>query len=181
MIESLWLAIRLAVAAILLVSAAAKLRAPRRFAEEVAGYRLVPAALTRPTAGAVLLLEGTAAVAVLAGVAAGVWLAAALFAAFAVAIGSALSRGLAVPCGCFGDDAPVSRLALARTGMLLAAALAGTGLSLTGPAAWPGLPDAVVALTLAGGGLMLGRLALLVPDWRAALGWPAGAPGSEPR
>ncbi|GAA1852379.1 hypothetical protein GCM10009687_18780 [Asanoa iriomotensis] len=109
---------------LLIAAAAAKVRAPRRSATPVAGYRLVPSALilARSVAGVVVIL-GTGLI--------GGWqpavmlpLAAALFGSFGLATASALLRGRRPFCGCgVGEDSPVI---VARTGGLaISAGLSG--------------------------------------------------------
>lgn len=97
-----WLGLRL------VADAGPKVRAPRRFAMAVAGYRLAPSALVEPLAWSLPGVE----VIIGAGLISG-WhpviilrLAAALFASFGLAMASALLRGRRPSCGC----------GLARTG-----------------------------------------------------------------
>lgn len=65
----------------------------------------------------------------------GFCLAAALLAAFCVAIACAIRRGVRTACHCFGGSAaPVGRAHLVRNGLLLVAAVAGWGLGPAGVA-----------------------------------------------
>jgi len=106
---------------LLISAAAAKMCAPRRFAMAVAGYRLAPSALVKPLTWSVPGVEVILGVGLISG-----WhptimlrLAAALFASFALAMASALLRGRRPSCGCgVGEDRPVSRLLVVRTGGL---------------------------------------------------------------
>ena len=179
MTDVLWLALRLAVGGVLVVTAISKLRAPAEFADTLGRYRLLPRRLVGPVAGLVTVGEILAAGLLAAGSVVGFWLAAGLFAGFEVAVGSALFRRLAIPCGCFGGDDPVSRLALARLGLLLGACLGGLATAHADPDRLVSGWAVPMAATIALGGLMLGRLALLVPDVRAALGF-AGGGGAGP-
>ena len=175
MIDVLWLALRLAVAAVLVVSAVGKVRDLSGFAEAIGRYRLLPNPLVVPAAWLLTAVEIVAIALLLAGLVTGFWLAMGLFLLFAVAIGSTLERRLTIPCGCFGGDDVISPVALVRVGLLMAASVAGGIVELAGPASLAHGWDLPMAATLAVGGLILGRLVLLVPDIRAALG-----PGSTP-
>jgi hypothetical protein len=102
---------------LLIAAAAAKVRAPRRFAMVVAGYRLAPSALVEPLAWRVPGVEVILGAVLISG-----WhptvmlrLAAALSASFGLAM-AALLRGRRPSCGCgVGEDRPVNRLLVART------------------------------------------------------------------
>ena len=174
MIDVLWLALRLAIGGVLVVSAFGKVRSMARFADDLGRYGLLPPAAVVPAAWLVAGAEAIAAALVLAGSVAGFWLAVGLFAVFAVAVGSALGRHLAIPCGCFGGDDPVSGVALVRLALLLGGCLGGLALALGEPARLVSGWALPMAVTVALGGLMLGRLALLVPEVRAALGRTSG-------
>lgn len=176
MIDALWLALRLAVGAVLLLAALPKIGDITRFAEDLGRYRLLPRQADQPVVWAVVLAELLAAGLLLAGASAGFWLAAILFSGFVVAIGSALVRRLVIPCGCFGGDDVVSVTALVRVALLLGACVAGIALGSTGPARLVSGWDLPMAVTLAVGGLMLGRLLLLLPDVRSAMGFASSAP-----
>lgn len=179
MTDALWMALRLALAAILIVSAVGKLSDLVGFAEAIGRYRFLPTSLRVPAAWSLMTMEALTAALLLVGQRTGFWLAMGLFLLFAIAIGSALRRRLAIPCGCFGGDDLISPIALLRVGLLMAASVAGILVGFADPARLAGGWDLPMAATLAAGGLILGRLALLVPDVLAALGiGSATAPGS---
>ena len=182
MIDVLWMALRLALAAVLLISALGKLRDPARFAGDIGRYRLLPATAAVPAAWLLIAAESVAVGLLVIGSPLGFWLASALFVVFGVAVGSALGRRLAIPCGCFGGDDVVSSVAAVRIALLLLVALAGAGIGLSDPERWLDGWDLPMAGTLAAGGLILGRLVLLIPDVRTALGvvGPVPAPAAEP-
>lgn len=120
-------ALRLFLGAILCYAAAVKWPAPRALAEDVANYRLLPAALVPVGAVALLgtetLLGGLLVI--------GAWLrevallTTLLFSLFTAAVGSALARDLKIECGCFGaGGSPATTMTLLRdVGFLLAALL----------------------------------------------------------
>lgn len=115
--------------AVLLASAAThKVRAPARFARQLTDYQLLPAALVRPGARLIPLLELAIAFALLVPVSRG-WAAlaaAALLALYAAAIGINLWRGRAdIDCGCAGPDQaqPLRPVLLLRNSVLVALAL----------------------------------------------------------
>lgn len=170
MTDVLWLALRLAVAAVLIVSAAGKLRDLTGFAEAIGRYRLLPPGLVVPVAWSLTVAEIMSAGLLLAGLAGGFWLSSGLFLLFGGAVGSALARRLAIPCGCFGGDDMISPIALVRVGLLLMASVVGLILGFSQPARLVGGWDLPMAVTIAIGGMALGRLVLLIPDVRAALG-----------
>ena len=179
MTDVLWLALRLALALVLVSSAGGKVRDLPDFAEAIGRYRLLPTSVSVPVAWLLTTAEAVTAALLLAGLTAGFWLATGLLLLFAVAIGSALRRRLVIPCGCFGGDDAISPNALLRVGLLMAASVAGILVGFAGPARLAGGWDLPMAATLAAGGLILGRLALLAPDVRAALGvGPVTAQGS---
>ena len=178
MIDALWMALRLAMAAVLLVSALGKLRDPVRFAGDIGRYRLLPAVAVVPAAWILIAAESVAVGFLVVGSPAGFWLASALFVVFGIAVRSALGRRLAIPCGCFGGDDVVSPTAVVRVALLLLVALAGSGVGGTDPDRWLGGWDLPMAVTLAAGGLILGRLVLLIPDVRTALGLVGTVPAT---
>ncbi len=124
---AIWLA-RLIVAGVFLYAGIVKAGASEGFAVAIAQFSILPQpavsalALALPfveiAAGVLLVIPRTARL--------GAGLAAALLCTFLVALGWALSQGLIVDCGCFGD-APPSRermvAALARDVILLALTL----------------------------------------------------------
>ena len=169
-IAALLIALRLALAVVLAASAGSKLRDPGRFVRDVGRYRLVTGSVVAPVAGGVVLSEITAAVLLLIGHPAGPVVALTLALIFAGAVGSALGRGLAIPCGCFGGDETVSGRALVRVGLLAGAALFAILLGFAGTERWVTGLDVIWVGTAAAGILIVGRLILLVPDIRAATG-----------
>ncbi|MHA6126729.1 MauE/DoxX family redox-associated membrane protein [Pseudomonas fluorescens group sp. PF-1] len=115
--------------AVLLASAAThKVRAPARFARQLADYQLLPASLVRPVARLVPLLELAIAFALLVPVSRG-WAAlsaASLLALYAAAIGINLWRGRRdIDCGCAGPDQaqPLRPVLLLRNSVLVVLAL----------------------------------------------------------
>ena len=118
----------LAISALLASAATHKVRAPGRFAKQLADYQLLPAALVRPSARLIPLLELAIAFALLVPVSRG-WAAlsaASLLALYAAAIGINLWRGRAdIDCGCAGPDQaqPLRPVLLARNSALVALAL----------------------------------------------------------
>lgn len=115
--------------AVLLASAAThKVRAPARFARQLADYQLLPASLVRPIARFVPLLELAIAFALLVPVSRG-WAAlsaASLLALYAAAIGINLWRGRRdIDCGCAGPDQaqPLRPVLLLRNSVLVVLAL----------------------------------------------------------
>ena len=115
--------------AVLLASAAThKVRAPARFARQLADYQLLPDSLVRPVARLVPLLELAIAFALLVPVSRG-WAAlsaASLLALYAAAIGINLWRGRAdMDSGCAGPDQaqPLRPVLLLRNSVLVVLAL----------------------------------------------------------
>ncbi len=170
MTDVLWLALRLIVAAVLVVSAVGKLRDLAGLAESIGRYRLLPSRMVVPVAWTLTAAELITTGFLLAGLAAGFWLSSGLFLLFGGAVGSALARRLAIPCGCFGGDDMISPIALVRVGLLFVASVVGLILGFSQPARLVGGWDLPMAVTIAIGGMVLGRLVLLIPDVRTALG-----------
>jgi len=115
--------------AVLLASAAThKVRAPARFARQLADYQLLPDSLVRPVARLIPLLELAIAFALLVPVSRG-WAAlsaAGLLALYAAAIGINLWRGRRdIDCGCAGPDQaqPLRPVLLLRNSVLVVLAL----------------------------------------------------------
>ncbi|MGY3175313.1 hypothetical protein ACVWYU_004738 [Pseudomonas sp. TE12234] len=115
--------------AVLLASAAThKVRAPARFARQLADYQLLPDSLARPVARLIPLLELAIAFALLVPVSRG-WAAlsaAGLLALYAAAIGINLWRGRRdIDCGCAGPDQaqPLRPVLLLRNSVLVVLAL----------------------------------------------------------
>jgi putative oxidoreductase len=95
------------------------------FAESVANYRIVPPALVPAAAAAVVGIEITASLAILANVwtRAAAWVLAALLAVFTAGLSSALARGIDLACGCFGGSSPATWSTVLRDLVLLALAV----------------------------------------------------------
>ncbi len=118
----------LAVAVLLASAATHKLRAPGRFARQLADYQLLPGALLRPIGRVIPLLELLIAFALLVPFSRAIAAvcAAALIALYASAIGINLWRGRRdIDCGCAGPDQaqPLRPILLARNAVLVALAL----------------------------------------------------------
>jgi hypothetical protein len=118
----------LAISVLLASAATHKLRAPARFAKQLADYQLLPGALVRPGARLIPLLELAIAFALLVPLSRG-WAAlsaASLIALYAAAIGINLWRGRRdIDCGCAGPDQaqPLRPILLLRNSVLVALAL----------------------------------------------------------
>ena len=122
------LVLRLVICGVFIYAGWEKLGAPGQFADSIAAYRLLPLNWVNPMALALPPLELITGCLLLAG-----WqLRAATFSAlilsglFAIALGSALWRGLAIDCGCFGAETVPGgnlRIALLRDLLLVAASL----------------------------------------------------------
>jgi hypothetical protein len=118
----------LAIAVLLASAATHKVRAPARFAKQVADYQLLPDALVHPVSRAIPVVELALAFALLVPVcrpfaAVG---AAGLLALYAAAIGINLWRGRRdIDCGCAGPDQaqPLRPVLLARNSVLVGIAL----------------------------------------------------------
>ncbi len=130
----------------LVAAAALKVAEPAASRVALATYG-VTGALARPAWTALVVVEAALGALLLAGIAGVHWVAAAVFAGFAVAQVVVLARGGGgAPCGCLGARGRVSWASVARAGLLAAvAALAGPG-SLW--AAAVGIVVAAVAATL---------------------------------
>jgi hypothetical protein len=117
-IRRLALPVRIALAAVLALAAASKLRSPGPAAAGLATFG-VPRRLRLPGAVAIASVEALLAVGVAAGVDAAAYAAAALLGAFGLVLGIALARGRGgEPCGCFGAGSRITPLAAARTAVL---------------------------------------------------------------
>jgi putative oxidoreductase len=118
--ESFWkkfarIVLRILVGGAFLYAGAVSIHTPEQFSDSVAGYQLLPAqminllALSLPPfelfVGAVLITGRLPRVATLSGLI--------LTIVFAIALSSALARGLTIDCGCFGHGKP------SRAGMWL--------------------------------------------------------------
>jgi putative oxidoreductase len=123
--RSLLVALRLALGALFLWAALTKLPDMNAFAQDLANYRVLPAALVPWVAAAVVGVEMVAGLALLIGLAvkpAAVTVTG-LLAVFVVFLVQALLRGIDLRCGCFGGDEPASWWTVARDLVMLAAAL----------------------------------------------------------
>ncbi len=118
-------AARLLLGALVLWASATKVPDMGAFAESVANYRIVPAALVSATAAMVVGVEIAASVALLANLwsRAAALVLAALLAVFTVGLASALARGIDLACGCFGGNDPATWWTVLRDLVLLALAL----------------------------------------------------------
>jgi putative oxidoreductase len=123
-------ALRLGLGAVFLYAGAIKVRAPQPFADSIASFELLPAALIDPLALGLPIFELAVGGLLVLG-----WLArpAALSALgltgmFVLALSLALARGLKVDCGCFGSGGAESPgwewLSLGRDLLLFAGASA---------------------------------------------------------
>ena len=119
-------AARLLLGGLFLWASATKVPDMGAFAESVANYRIVPAALVSATAAMVVGVEIAASVALLANLwaRAAALVLAGLLAVFTVGLASALARGIDLACGCFGGSAPATWWTVLRDLVLLALALA---------------------------------------------------------
>ncbi|MBO2445855.1 hypothetical protein J4573_02015 [Actinomadura barringtoniae] len=113
-----------AVIVVLVVAVVSKVRDVPGFAMAIDAYQIIPQRLTRAAAVGVLASETGTAVLLAVPVTRrwGAVLAAALFAAFLVAMASVLRRGMEIDCGCFGSarrPSPVGAASITRTALLL--------------------------------------------------------------
>jgi hypothetical protein len=116
--------VRMAVAGVLGIAAASKLRSPRPAAAGLATFR-VPTALRLPGAVAIGCVEAALAVGTAVGSAVAAYTAAALMGVFAVVVSLALARGAGgAPCGCFGARSRIGVASVVRNCVLAAALVA---------------------------------------------------------
>ena len=117
---------RIVLGGLFIWAAVTKLPDMAAFAQDVANYRVVPAALVPILAAAVVGIELLAGIALVTGVmerpAAAVL--AVLLAAFIGLLAQALLRGIDLRCGCFGGDERASWWTVVRDLVMLAAAVA---------------------------------------------------------
>ena len=118
-------AVRIGLGALFLYAGVLKATGVHALADDIANYRLVPAALIPWFSTTLPFVEILAGVALLAGLyaRAAALVVAVLMVAFVVALSQAIVRGLDLACGCFGGTEPAERLTLVRDGPLLAAAI----------------------------------------------------------
>jgi len=117
--------VRLVLGALFLYAVATKLSDVRAFADEVANYRLLPAALVPAAAVWVIGVELLAGALLVLGKAG--WRGAALtltglLIVFTLGISQALLRGIDLRCGCFGEPEPASWWTVGRDVVMLAGA-----------------------------------------------------------
>src|SRR2546423_7980147 len=116
---------RVALGAVFIWAAVTKLPDMAAFAQDVANYRVSPAALVPLRAAAVVGIELLAGMALVIGVmersAAAVL--AVLLGAFTVLVTQALLRGIDLRCGCFGGDERASWWTVVRDLVMLATAI----------------------------------------------------------
>jgi uncharacterized membrane protein YphA (DoxX/SURF4 family) len=117
---------RVALGALFLWAAATKVPNMAVFAEEVANYRLFPAAAIPLLASATVGIEILAGLALVTGVAArgAALVAGGLLLAFIAALSQALVRGIDLRCGCFGGAEAASWATVARDVAMLVPAVA---------------------------------------------------------
>ena len=100
------LVLRLVLGVIFVVAGASKIGHAAEFAQQIAMFRLLPQPAVAPVAIVLpfleVLLGGYLIIGLFTRVAA--WVAAALLLVFDLAIASAVMRGLALSCGCFGPN-----------------------------------------------------------------------------
>ena len=117
---------RVVLGALFIWAAVTKLPDIAAFAQDVANYRVIPAALVPILAAAVVGIELLAGIALVTGVmerpAAAVL--AVLLAAFTGLLTQALLRGIDLRCGCFGGDERASWWTVVRDLVMLATAVA---------------------------------------------------------
>lgn len=108
-------ALRIGIGILFLMAALPKLRDPEGFAQSIANYKILPVVAERVVALVLPPLEALLGVCLILGVldAGASALALALMIVFTVAVGSALSRGLDISCGCF-DTKAGSRIAAGK-------------------------------------------------------------------
>ena len=119
-------ACRVVLGALFVWAAVTKLPDMAAFAQDVANYRVVPAAFVPAVASAVVGIELVAGLALIVGVMerSAAALIAALLVAFTVFLSQALLRGIDLRCGCFGGDEPASWWTVVRDLVTLGAAIA---------------------------------------------------------
>jgi len=118
-------AIRIVLGALFIWAAVTKLPDMAGFAQDVANYRVVPAALVPLVASAVVGIELLGGIALVVGVMerAAAAVIAGLLVVFTAFLSQALLRGIDLRCGCFGGDEPASWWTVARDLVMLAAAV----------------------------------------------------------
>jgi uncharacterized membrane protein YphA (DoxX/SURF4 family) len=105
------LVLRVVLGAIFIVAGGSKIGHAAYFAAQIAGFRILPQAVIAPIALALPYLEVLLGVYLVIGLFTrqAAWIAALLLLIFDAAIASAVVRGMAINCGCFGpSDATVT-------------------------------------------------------------------------
>jgi len=118
--------LRASLALLWLTAAAHKLRDLRQFVQALAAYDLVPVVLRANVARAIVVLEATIGLTLVASdIALPAVSSATLLAAYSVAIGINLVRGRRIDCGCVGPAlrVPLGNSLLVRNGLLIVASL----------------------------------------------------------
>jgi putative oxidoreductase len=120
--------VRIVLGVLFIWAAVTKLPDMAGFAQDVANYRVVPAALVPFVAAAVVGIELLAGISLVVGVMerAAAAVIACLLVTFTAFLSQALLRGIDLRCGCFGGDEPASWWTVGRDLIMLAAALAVT-------------------------------------------------------
>jgi uncharacterized membrane protein YphA (DoxX/SURF4 family) len=110
----------LAVGALLLVAALAKLGELEGFARQLHNFHLAPLGAENLLAMTLPWIELVAGLSLLLGVRprSGAWVAAGFMVVFTVAVGLAMARGLNIECGCFGS-ADATRIGWSKLGQNL--------------------------------------------------------------
>ncbi len=119
-----WTALRVGLGLLFVLASLDKIAHPALFAQAVANYRILPAALVNPAAMLLPWVEAVAGLALACGVLAhgASAILAGLMATFTAAIVANLVRGIDVACGCFTVDplaVPDMRYDLARDAAIL--------------------------------------------------------------
>ncbi len=119
-------AMRIVLGALFVWASTTKIPDMAGFAENVANYRMVPAALVPGVAAAVVGIELVAGLALVANVwsRAAALVLAGLLAVFTAGVTSVVVRGIDVACGCFGGTAPATWWTVLRDVALLGLAIA---------------------------------------------------------
>jgi putative oxidoreductase len=117
-------ALRVGLGVLFLWAGATKIPDMAAFAESVANYRLLPAALVPTVAAVVVGVEIVAGALLVVGrlSRAASFVAAALLAVFTLGLAQALLRGIDLRCGCFGGEESATWLTVLRDLGMLAAA-----------------------------------------------------------
>ena len=124
-----WTALRIGLGLLFVLASLDKIAHPALFAQAVANYRILPAALVNPAAILLPWVEAVAGLALACGILArgASLILAGLIATFSAAIAANLARGIDVACGCFTVDplaAPAMRADMLRDAAILLLALA---------------------------------------------------------